>query len=114
MASPLEGAWEQSAEDFNGLVIFTETHMSGILVANDRNEFQAPGKPTEAEEAEAYRTLRASSGPYKLSGSTMAIDLKYDRNPNIRSIEFEFNLDGDTLTIKHAISGFTMKYRKIG
>ena len=55
MASPLVGAWERTGGP--GIYVFNETHYAGIFEQRDRMRGFKGEKPTEAEEAEAYRTI---------------------------------------------------------
>ena len=55
MNSPLVGVWELTAEPFNGLMIFTETHECHLFNLPNRQPFAKPGEPTDAEAAAAFR-----------------------------------------------------------
>ena len=57
MASPLVGAWEKTSGPVGGIYVFTETHYAGIFENKDRVRGFKGETPTEAEEAEAYRTM---------------------------------------------------------
>ena len=116
MASPLVGAWEGSGGRFRGMMIFTETHASGHFVAENRQPFQGD-QPTEAEAAEAYRTLLGATGPYTLSGSTLTLERRYSRTPhqvpNVTA-EYEVSIDGEQLSMKEMTLGITFMLHKVG
>jgi hypothetical protein len=80
-------------------MVFTETHFCLFGVAQDRNPFEGD-QPTEAEAAEAYRTMFGGGGTYTVSGSTLILNEEYDRIPGPQHpIRFEeFNMAGDKLT----------------
>ena len=70
-----------------------------MLVEKNRKRFQR-SEPTEAEEAEAYRTMRAGSGTYTISGSVLTLHQQAPRHPNGGAEVVEFSIEGDELTLK--------------
>ena len=117
MTVPLLGAWEgtDNLRNLRGLFIFTEETHVGLWVGADRKPFAAE-EPTEAEEAAAYRTLRAAGGKYVVSGSSVIMALEYHRVPDppdpIPTITFEFKLDGDHLVFATK-SGWILDMHKV-
>ena len=76
MASPLIGAWKPvDISQGDALWVFSESHYCGLFNAKGRKRVPDEN-PSEAEEAEAYRSMRARAGTYTLSGSNLTLDLK--------------------------------------
>ena len=115
MGSPLEGAWEGGPQGFNGITIFTGTHHCSLLIADDRRLFQAD-QPTEEEAADAFRAMRAAAGTYTITGSTLMMRYEYDRPPLPRPRRpqtYEFDIEGDTLTVLDPGAGAKWVFQKI-
>ena len=115
MSSPLVGAWEVQTDLYRGFMVYTESHFSHTLVEKNRKRFQG-GEPTETEEAEAYRTMRAGSGTYTISGSVVTLDQQAPRNPNGSTEVIEFNIEGDQLTlevVEGVGQGVVLQLRKV-
>jgi hypothetical protein len=59
--------------------------------------------PTDKQIVEAYKNFITVGGPYELRGSTLilrpSVGLEPDAMTNGSSLEFEYKLDGDTLTL---------------
>ena len=104
MRTQLAGAWELVSGDQNGLAVFTATHFNMTLTAKDRKKFQAE-EPTDAEAAEAYRTLSTAAGTYEIAGTRMHLHRIVNRNPNWtgKDVHWEFRLDGDQLTLDNQV-----------
>jgi hypothetical protein len=119
MSTTIAGVWELVDEHYEGLLVATETHASAILMRKGRQLFSGP-EPTEAEEAEAYRTLVAQAGPYTIEGSILTHHRRYARYPNSVGTDEQlwFQINGDRMTM-HSIrpngtSGPEMHWRKVG
>ena len=81
MASPLIGAWEMvDTSEGKSLAIFTDHHYCFLYNANGRKGFSG-GEPSEAEEAAAFRTMRARAGTYTVSESLVTLEAELTRNP---------------------------------
>lgn len=107
--------WELTAETFNGLMIFTETHECHLFNRPNRQPFANPGEPTDAEAAEAFRTMGAGAGTYSIAGSTVTMNEEYDRIPgNPYKWIFEFSIEGEVLTLQNRWNGATYKLKKVG
>ena len=120
MASPIVGAWEMVSDVDQGVVVFTDTHFSLVVMPKNRQR-STGGEPTPAEAMESYQTVRALAGTYTISGSTATLK----RVANLRAdtvgmdAVMEFSVQGDRMTLK-AISGASratgqeMVWRKVG
>ena len=102
MTNPLVGAWELESDSLQGLVIFTETHHCHLNMAQNRKPFSNVNEPTQAEEAEAFRTLECGAGTYSVSGSRLTFNMELHRKPDAvgKPHQVEFSVDGDKLIIK--------------
>ena len=109
MSSPLAGAWELVSDTHHGIAVFTDTYFSATWITRDRSRF-AGDEPTEAEAAEAYRTLNTAAGTYEISGDMITFHRIVNRNPSYtgQDVQWQFRRDGDELTMGH----FTWK--KVG
>ncbi len=114
MAYTLVGAWELVDDpDWRSLEIFTSTHYSNVEVGKDRKRFECD-EPSEAEQAEAYRSVHAGAGTYTLSGATLSRSEDLNRNPNGVPITCEIIwIDEDNMKYSWAASGEVFTYRRI-
>ncbi len=112
MSSPLIGAWEIVSEVYQGFVVFSEKHYGDAFVYKNRKRFQG-SQPTEAEEAEAYRSMMAASGTYTISGSVVTRNEEFSRLPHGSPDPYEFSIEGDQLTMKSVESGRVWQFRKV-
>ena len=132
-AASIEGAWKVVkveklgpdgwvAEDLQpGLLIFAAGYYSNMFVPTDRDGKSEPRKLfpdrhniTDAQKAEAWDTVRANSGSYKLSGSQLTFTFIVANHPNLmdegHSRKVSFKVEGDTLTLQRPIaSGAPLK-----
>ena len=104
MSSLLAGAWELVSDSENGIAVFTDTHYNLTFAAKNRARF-VTDEPTDAEAAEAYRTLGTAAGTYEISGTTMIFHRIVNRNPNWteKDVHWEFSIDGDQLTTDNRV-----------
>jgi len=104
MNSPLTGAWELVSETQNGIAVFTDAYFNITIVAKDRQRFKAD-EPTDAEAAEAYRTLSTAAGTYEVSGTTLILHRMVNRNPNWTGKDalWEIAIDGERLTADNLV-----------
>jgi hypothetical protein len=115
--TPLEGAWRVTSwTDAEGntnddpqpaLFIFTGTHYSIMIATGDEPRAGYEGEDmTDAETLAAYATLTANSGRYEVDGNKfktrayVAKDTNYMAGWPDNETTFEFERDGDKLTIK--------------
>jgi hypothetical protein len=116
--SSIAGAWELISDAEQALLVATETHASVIFVAKGRRRFQGE-EPSQAEEAEAYRTMLAQAGPYFIAGSVITHQRQYTRNPNATGTDelFEFSIESDVLKLQsiraNGSRGVEMLWRKV-
>ena len=86
LASRAPGAeWEIRTTPYLSQYIFTEKHYSYMYVpgTGPRKLFAGdPNKPTDPEKAEAYNSLVAATGAYRLSGRTLTLNALVHKNPN--------------------------------
>jgi hypothetical protein len=98
-----DAGWEIRPTPSVSQYIFTEKHYSYMYTpgAARRKLFLGdPNKPTDAEKVEAYDSLVAASGVYKLSGSTLTLYPLIHKNPNEMSgkpLTYIVDYDGDAL-----------------
>jgi hypothetical protein len=93
------GAYVVSAPQ-PGLFIFTKSHFSWMWTpgSTPRALFKA-GVPTNEEKVAAYDSLIPTSGTYELNGSTVTFRYIVSKSPNVVSIDEQFLIEGDTLTL---------------
>src|SRR5882762_4402792 len=86
LASRAPGAeWEVRTTPYLSQFIFTGKHYSYMYVpgVGPRKLFAGdPNKPTDAEKAEAYNSLVAATGSYRLSGRILTLYALVHKNPN--------------------------------
>jgi hypothetical protein len=109
MSSKLAGAWELVSDSSNGLAVFTDTHFNVTWIEKNRAKFKTD-EPTDAEAAEAFRTLNTAAGTYEISGDTLIFHRYVNRHPNWTGVDVhsEFSIDGDQLTFLSRI------WKKVG
>ena len=114
MAYSLVGAWELVDDpDWRELQIFTEAHYCILEVRKDRKSFKGD-QPSEAEQAEAYRSMGAGGGTYTLSGSTLALSENLNRDPIGTSKVCEIIwIDDDSLKFNWGVQSEEYAYRRI-
>ena len=117
-SSPLEGAWiVTSWTDADGdtidepqpaMYVFTPTHYSIMIALGTEPRATYEGEDmTDAETLVAYDTLVANSGRYEIDGNVLktrayvAKDTNYMGGWPDNEVTYEFEQDGDTLTIKN-------------
>jgi hypothetical protein len=93
------GAYAVSAPE-PGVFIFTKSHFSWMWVpgTTPRALYKA-ALPTNEEKLAAYDSLIASSGTYEVNGSTVTFRNIVAKYPNGVSIDEQFLIEGDTLTL---------------
>lgn len=100
METGLIGAWEVTSGDEVGLAIFTSHHFCMMATAKERPAF-ASEEPTDAEAAEAFRTLQAAGGTYEVGDGAIVFHRLVNRHPNLagRDYRWTYELDGDRLVL---------------
>ncbi len=121
-ANPLEGAWiATSWTDAEGNVqeepqpamyVFTPTHYSVMFASgSDQRATYEGDDMTDAEKLGAYDTIVANSGRYEIEGNTLKTRAYVAKDPNYmgdwpeNEVNYEFERDDDTLTIKNLVFG---------
>ena len=131
-ATSLEGAWVVTSwTDADGntnddpqpaLYIFTATHYSIMIAQGDEPRAGYEGDDmTDAEKLGAYDTLIANAGRYEIDGNVLktrayvAKDTNYMGGWPENEATYEFERDGDSLTIKSLTFaiGFTSTLRQV-
>jgi ketosteroid isomerase-like protein len=131
-SSPLEGAWiVTSWSDADGNVldepqpaiyVFTPTHYSIMIAQGTEPRATYEGDDmTDAQILEAYGTIVANAGRYEVDGNTLKTRAYVAKDPNYmggwpeNEVTYEFERDGDTLTIKNLVfdSGATGTFRQV-
>ena len=115
MANSLVGAWELVNDpDWRELEIYTETHYCNLQLRKDRKRFEGD-EPSEAEQAQAYRSMGSGAGTYALSGSTLTRSEELNRNPNGSSITCEIIwIDENSVKFNWGANGPEFTYRRVG
>ena len=131
-ATSLEGAWVVTSwTDADGntnddpqpaLYIFTSTHYSIMIAQGDEPRAGYEGDDmSDAEKLGAYDTLIANAGRYEIDGNVLktrayvAKDTNYMGGWPENEATYEFELDGDSLTVKSLTFaiGFTSTLRQV-
>jgi hypothetical protein len=126
--SPVQGAWIiTSAESADGtvdsspepgLMLFTGTHYSIMLVLGDEPRTDLPDEPTDAEQVAAYVPFIANSGRYEVSGDEVTTRAYVAKYPNYmhgwpdNASTFTFAIDGDQLHLTFG-SGAQISLRRV-
>ena len=122
VAGSIEGAWKEVkveklgpdgwvAEDLQpGLHFFEAGYYSRMYVptgddgkSEPRKLFPDTDNVTDAQKAEAWGTIIANSGSYKVSESEITFNVLVAKNPNAMhggSYKQRFEVEGDTLTLE--------------
>ena len=114
--TPLEGAWRVTESEVDGnvndspqpaLFIFTSTHYSIMIATGDEPRAESAGEDiTDAEKLVAYDSFIANAGRYEVAGNTFKTRAYVAKSPNYmggwpdNEQTYEFERDGDSLTIK--------------
>jgi hypothetical protein len=100
-------------------LLFITKHYYGTMFvssAKPRSLFKTQ-TPTDKQIVEAYKNFITAGGPYELRGSTLILHTSVGLEPDAMSggsLEFEYKLDGDTLTLTldaAKIAYTTFKYK---
>ena len=114
MSSPLVGVWELISDSDDGIALFSDTYYSIVITTKNRATFKT-AEPTEAEAAEAYRTLTTAAGTYHLSGTTLVCQRTVNRNPNWtgQDVSFDASVHGDRLTLSGGVNAPSREWKKV-
>ena len=119
---PLEGIWKvveiagtgtdasKNANPHQSLFIFTRNHYSMMLVTGTqpRALFNSVIEPTDQEKISAFDSFVANTGTYEVMGSTLTFRPIVARYPNFMaggSAEYQFRIEGKTLSLTGQVSG---------
>ncbi len=126
---PLTGAWKvteianpNSAPNTSpqaGLYIFTEKHYSATRLNGNKPlpDYPSNDKATEAEKAQSFDTIYINSGSYVVSGnqltlSPMVAKSAFAMAPG-RTLQYEFVISGNVLTLVQKPSGPGLKFVRL-
>lgn len=97
----LAGAWKLVSDTHVGLALFTERHFNMMVTRKDRRSY-GTDELSDAEAAEAFRSMEAAGGTYEVSGTHIVFHRLVNRHPNWtgKDYSWDFSLSGDELTLK--------------
>lgn len=125
--SELEGAWiitsweslnGEAVEDAQpGMYIFTGTHYAIMYAstAEPRPEYDADAGMTDEERLASYDSLTANAGGLEIDGNTFTTYAYIAKNNNYMAgfpengVEYEFERDGDSMTVTRQGDDFDSK-----
>ena len=101
-STPLAGAWECMADEFDGLLLKTGSEY--VYISTDANRPKITAVEDELSDADAvilYRALHSQAGSYMVEGSTTVRRPAISGNPAARGTQASlgFKVVGDTLTL---------------
>lgn len=100
--SSLAGAWELVSDEWDGLMLMTDTEYRYVMTRKDRAPIQArPNELTDREAAILYHSFEAQGGAYSVRASMITRRPAISKDPREQGREMttEFSIDGETLTI---------------
>ena len=109
-------------EPLPALYVFTPTHYSVMIGSGDVPRATYEGENiTDAEKIGAYDSIIANSGRYEIDGNTLKTRAYVAKDPNYmggwpeNEVNYEFSVDGDTLTIRNLVfnPGMTGTFRQV-
>ena len=131
-ANPLEGAWVVTSwtdtegnvqeEPQPALYVFTPTHYSVMFATGSEQRATYESDDIgDAEKLAAYDTFIANSGRYEIEGNILKTRAYVAKDPNYmggwpeNEVNYEFERDGDTLTIRNLVleAGGTGTFRQV-
>ena len=103
--SPLAGAWELVSDEWDGMMLMTDTQYRYIVARKDRPHIAARESDlNDADAALLYHSYDAQGGSYTVSGSTMTRRPEVARDPRQQGLKvpIDFRVTGETLTTRRA------------
>jgi hypothetical protein len=127
--NPLVGAWKVTeianpnrpplTNPQAGLYLFTGKHYSAVRLNGEKPlpAYPSNDKATDAEKAEVFNILYMNTGSYTVSGnkltlSPMVAKSAFAMAPG-RTLDYEFTLSGDVLTLVQKPSGPGLKFVRL-
>ena len=101
-STPLAGAWQVESDDFDGLLLKTDSEYGYISTETGRPQITAVGSElSDADAAVLYHALHTQAGSYTVTGSTTVRTPTVSTNPAAhgREASVGFKVVGDTLTL---------------
>ena len=125
MKNPLVGAWKVTeianpnspplTNPQPGLYVFTEKHYSAVRLNGTKPlpSYPSNDAATDAEKVASFNTLYVNAGGYAVSGnmltlSPMVAKSAFAMGPD-RTVQYEFTVKGDTLTLVQKPNGPGLK-----
>ena len=129
MKNPLVGAWKvteianpNSAPLTNpqpGLYVFTEKHYSAVRLNGTKPlpSYPSNDAATDADKVASFNTIYVNAGGYAISGnmltlSPMVAKSAFAMAPG-RTVQYEFTVKGDTLTLVQKPNGPGLKFVRL-
>ena len=101
-STPLAGAWQVESDDFDGILLKTDSEYRYISTEMGRPTITAVGSElSDADAATLYHALHTQAGSYTVTGSTTVRTPIVSPNPAAHGHEASvgFKVVGDTLTL---------------
>jgi hypothetical protein len=126
---PLMGAWKVTeianpnspplSNPQAGLYLFTGKHYSAVRLNGEKPlpAYPSNDKATDAEKAEVFNILYMNTGSYTVSGNRLTLSLMVAKSgfamaPG-RTLQYEFTVSGDVLTLVQKPSGPGLKFVRL-
>ena len=101
--SPLAGAWELVSDEWEGMMLMTDTQYRYLVTRRDRPQIAEPvAEMSDADAASLYHSFDAQGGSYVTEGSTITRRPAVARDPREQGIgkTIEFTADSNALTTR--------------
>jgi hypothetical protein len=127
--TPLTGAWKVTeianpdgpplTNPQAGLYVFTEKHYSAVRLNGTKPLPSYPSNDvaTDAEKVASFNTIYVNTGSYAVSGNKLTLSPTVAKSAFAmmpgRTIEYEFTVKGDTLTLVQKPKGPGLKFVRV-
>jgi hypothetical protein len=127
--NPLMGAWKVTeianpnspplTHPQAGLYLFTGKHYSAVRLNGDKPlpAYPSNDKATDAEKAAVFNILYLNTGSYAVSGNQLTLNPMVAKSAFAmlpgRTLEYEFTVNGDVLTLVQKPSGPGLKFIRL-
>ena len=127
--NPLMGAWKVTeianpdspplTNPQAGLYLFTEKHYSAVRLngAKPLPAYPSNDVATDADKVAVFNMLYMNTGSYTVSGNTLTLSPSVAKSAFAmqpgRTIEYEFTMKGDTLTLVQKPKGPGLKFVRV-
>ena len=126
---PLTGAWKVTeianpnrpplTDPQAGLYIFTEKHYSAVRLNGEKPlpGYPSNDKATDADKAEVFNIIYMNTGSYSVSGNQLTLNPMVAKSAFAmapgRTIQYEFTVSGNTLTLVQKPAGPGLKFTRL-